>query len=47
MKFNERKCKVWHLGRGNPHCQDRLGDGRLEHSPAEKDLGVMVDGSWT
>jgi len=28
-----------HLGRGNLHHQHKLGDVRMEHSPAKKDLG--------
>ena len=39
MRFNRAKCKVLHLGYGNPHYQYKLGDVRMEHSPAEKDLG--------
>jgi len=27
-------CKVLHLGRGSHHYQDKLGDVRIEHSPA-------------
>ena len=38
------RCKVLHLGHGNTHYQYKLGDVRIEHSSAKKDLGVQVDG---
>ena len=44
MRFNKSKCKVLHPGRGNSCYQYKLGDKRIEHSPAKKDLGVLADG---
>jgi len=44
LRFGKATCKVWHLGQGNPHYQYKLGDKRIEHNPAEKDLEVLVDG---
>ena len=38
------KCTVLHLGHSNSHHQYKLGGVRIEHSPVEKDLELVVDG---
>jgi len=43
LKLNKAMCKVLHLGWGNPQYQHRVEDEWIESSPAEKELGVLVN----
>ena len=43
IKFHKSKCQILHLGWSDAAHKYKLGEERLESSPAERDLGVLVD----
>ena len=42
LKSSKAKCKVLHMGGGNPKHKYRLGDEGIESGPEEKDLGCWL-----
>ena len=46
LQFNEKKCKVMHIGRFNPKYNYHLNNQTLEETNVEKDLGVYVTPDW-
>lgn len=43
VRFNKAKCKVLYMGHRNVRYQYKLENERIEHSPAIKDLRILVD----
>ncbi|PKU39850.1 rna-directed dna polymerase from mobile element jockey- hypothetical protein [Limosa lapponica baueri] len=44
-KFNKFKCQILHLEWSNSGHKHKLGEEWLESSPAERDLGVLINSS--
>ena len=42
MQFNEKKCKVLHMGRKNPRYDYIINSRVLEKTEDERDLGVII-----
>ncbi|KAK4828465.1 hypothetical protein QYF61_026690 [Mycteria americana] len=47
MKCNKSKCQILHLGQNNTKHKYKSGEEWLESSPAERDLGPLLNlGTW-
>ncbi len=42
MKFNVKKCKILHVGRGNPGHDYEMDGEKLQEVETEKDIGIMI-----
>ena len=45
MSFNIKKCKIIHVGHGNPNYSYTMNGSQIESASEEKDLGVVVEAS--
>ena len=43
LPFNDAKCKILHLGRGNPGTRYVMNDSELSETDVERDLGIYID----
>jgi ribonuclease P/MRP protein subunit RPP40 len=43
MQFNKEKCKIMHVGNGNPMVKYEMDGKEMQVTESEKDLGVMVE----
>lgn len=42
MDFNQKKCKVMHVGRNNPNLDYTLKGHTLEETEQERDIGIII-----
>lgn len=43
MKLKKSKCQMLYQGKVNPRFTYKLGVKRLENSPKERNLGILID----
>jgi len=43
MRISKARCKVLHVGQGNPHYRHRLGHEWIKGSPAKTEFKVLVE----